>query len=97
MSDIRRLLFEMEEHPEDFKEGEFRLTHKPTGQEFWVANGFFFYGTMEPNNIGFTFADKIRFGIALLKWRYKLGATRPQQRDKDRQWLRQHVCKKDPS
>lgn len=93
MSDIRRLLFEMEEHPEDFECGDFKFKHKPSGHEIWIANGFWFYGLKSPRDISFSLADKFRFGVAFFKW----SMNQPAESVSGRRWLRQHVCKKNPS
>lgn len=81
MSDIAKLLFEMRERPHDFAVGRHTLQHLPTGQEFWIANGFWHYGLYRPHQIGFGFADKVRFKIAFRKFR-KL----------PRIWLRHWLC-----
>lgn len=84
MSDIQRLIFEMNERPQDFvlRDNDI-LIHKPSEQQIWVYLRD--YRLYRPYRIDFTFLDRRRFGIAFGRWRR---ACRAEQRH----WLRNWLC-----
>lgn len=85
MTDIAKLLFEMRERPQDFVVNEYNFMHLPSGQEFWISNGFWFYGMDKPHRIKFTIADKMRFSFAFRRYRRA-------QRHGECAWLRSWLC-----
>lgn len=84
MSDIKRLLFEIYNRPQDFVlKSDCVLQHIPSGQEVW-----FYMGTAKlwrPYKIEFTFWDRRRCYRAI-KW-WMRGARKEQ-----RAWLRNWLC-----
>ncbi len=69
MSNIQGLLDALGDRPNDFKEGRYTLRDTATNAEYWISNGFWFYGMNSPAHYRFSFIDKIRFSRALNKWR----------------------------
>lgn len=69
MSDIQGLLDAMQNEPGRFREGEYTFDDTKTRAEYWVSNGFWFYGMYRPSKYGFSLIDKWRFGRALKRWR----------------------------
>lgn len=48
--------------PRDFSIGPHTINDKATGMQFWIANGFPFYGVYEPYKMNFGFIQGFRFG-----------------------------------
>ena len=69
MSDIQGLLDAMASRPGTFRADRHTLKDTKTGAEYWIGNGFWFYGMYRPSEYGFALIDKWRFGRALRKWR----------------------------
>lgn len=63
---IQPLLDRMKSNPEEFEITEYVFRHKPTKVEFWIANGFAYFGLYKPTEIRFTLDDKYRFRDALV-------------------------------
>lgn len=52
MSAAGRALSKALDKPQDWRgDGEFVITHIPSGQEFWIANGVWFFDGCEPRTI----------------------------------------------
>lgn len=85
-SDIQKLIFEMQNRPEDFYfPSECRFAHRPSGQHIWIANGRAFYKLYAPYEIKFTFADRWRFHRAFKRFKRA-------RRQGEREWLRFWLC-----
>ena len=57
----------MKSRPQDFVENTFTLVDKKTGIEYWLGNGFWFYGAKRPFEVSFSLYQKWRF-YRVLTW-----------------------------
>lgn len=69
MTNIQGILDALETRPADFSADEHTLTDKRSKAEYWIANGWGFYGLYHPAEYTFGFIDQFRFGRALKRWR----------------------------
>jgi hypothetical protein len=69
MSNIQGLLDAMRDRPETFEANIHTFKDTKSGAEYWVCNGFWFYGMYRPSEYSFNFVDKWRFDRALKRWR----------------------------
>jgi hypothetical protein len=79
MSMMDYIVASMDERPNDFREGHFVLRDSKTKTEYWIANGFWFYGVHSPRTMKFTLWEKARFSLALRRLnkarKHELGCT----------------------
>lgn len=68
MSDIKPLLDALRDRPLDFYKDLYTFKDRKTNAEYWIANGFWFYGLHRPAEFTFSFLDKLRFSKALREW-----------------------------
>lgn len=59
----------LETRPTTFYESAFTLKDDQSGMEFWICNGFPFYGVYSPYKVNFGWWHGWRFSRALKKWR----------------------------
>lgn len=60
----------LETRPEDFSEDDDDvLLDKKTGMQYWIYGGFLSYGVYRPVELSFGFFERLRFGMALRRWR----------------------------
>jgi len=80
---IPRLLHEMHVRPENFEINQYTLTHKPSSESFWIANGLEHYGPHHSERCvssKFTPTDQKRFSDAL---KYVKAIVQPYQAIQD--------------
>jgi hypothetical protein len=63
--EVKILLDQLEEdmksRPLDFHENGYRLVDTKTKVEYWIGNGFLFYGAHHPIEVKFNLFEKFRF------------------------------------
>lgn len=71
--DIRPVLWSLRNRPEEWSQTEYTLRHDPSGHEFWIANGFWFYGLYGSDDNcsctkvrggAFSFIQKVQFAFS---------------------------------
>ena len=89
--DIRPVLWSLRNRPQDWNigSGHYTIDHTPSQHEFWIANGFFFYGLYNANGCScnhggegsFSLIQKFQFGSALRAWRRSQQSAVQERRD----------------